>query len=319
MIPGGARSGKGGGEMWLTGRFYRLGLVALALFATLLPCRTARCAEPEGAGERALVAKYAEIRAKLDKNQFGAPIFLESREGHDSVRVDMYGVFHFPFELVRDALQSPAAWCEITPLHLNIKACTHKTVKQRAQLTLYSGRKYFQPPSDAYPLKLAFRVAASRPQYLELKLAGDEGPLGTKDHRIGLQAVPLEGAGTFLHFSYTYSLGAMARMAVKTYFATLGSDKVGFTLVGSEGKQEYIGGVRGAVERNTMRYYLALQTYLDTLKYPEKERFEQRIGRWYDLTAKYPRQLKEIDRPAYLNNKRLERAQQEALQAKEGR
>ncbi len=309
---------KGGRHMGMAGRFQRVCLVAVVLFVVAFLYGTGWAADTEQTGEHALLAKYGEIKTRLDKNQFGAPIFLESKEGHDSVRVDMYGTFHFPFEVVRDALQSPAAWCEITPLHINIKACIYRKVKQNAQLTLYSGRKYFQPPSDAYPLKLSFKVAASQPQYLELNLVGDEGPLGTKDHRIGVQAVPLDGQRTFLHFSYTYSHGAMARMAIKTYFATLGREKVGFTMVGQEGKQEYIEGVRGAVERNTMRYYLALQTYLETMKYPEKERFEQRLSRWYDLTAKYPRQLKEIDKPAYLSNKRLERAQQDALQSKEG-
>ncbi|MBU5613799.1 hypothetical protein [Geomonas azotofigens] len=293
--------------------------LCVALLLIVVLCHgLARAADAEPTGEHALLAKYAAIKAKLDKNQFGAPIYLESTEGSDSVRVDMYGVFHHPFETVREALQSPAGWCEITPLHLNIKACVYKTTKQQTQLTLYSGRKYFQPPSDAYPLKLAFRVAANRPDYLELALVGDEGPFGTRDHRIGVQAAPLEGQGTFLHFSYTYSHGTMARMAIKTYFATLGRDKVGFTMVGEDGKQTYIDGVRGAVERNTMRYYLALQTYLDTLKTPEGQRFEQRLNRWYDLTAKYPRQLKEIDKAAYLSNKKLERAQQEALQAKQG-
>lgn len=293
-------------------------LVPLILLVMFLCCGVARAAETEPAGERALLAKYAAIKSKLDKNQFGAPIYLESNEGHDSVRVDMYGVFHYPFEAIRDALQSPASWCDITSLHINIKACTYKSAKQHTQLTLYSGRKYFQPPSDAYPLKLSFRPVSVQPQYLELALVGEEGPMGTRDHRIGVQAAPLEGQGTFLHFSYTYSHGAVARMAIKTYFATLGRDKVGFTQVTEDGKQTYIEGVRGAVERNTMRYYLALQTYLDTVKLPEGQRFEQRISRWYDLTAKYPRQLKEIDKPAYLSNKKLERAQQDLLQAKEG-
>ncbi|GFO63329.1 hypothetical protein M1B72_10645 [Geomonas paludis] len=304
--------------MVATQRITRATLAALVLLIAVFCYGLACAADGESAGEHALLAKYAALKGKLDKNQFGAPIYLESTEGQDSVRVDMYGVFHHPFETVREALQSPAAWCEITPLHINIKACVYKTTKQQTQLTLYSGRKYFQPPSDAYPLKLAFRVGASRPDYLELSLVGEEGPFGTRDHRIGVQAVPLEGQATFLHFSYTYSHGTMARMAIKTYFATLGRDKVGFTMVGEDGKQTYIDGVRGAVERNTMRYYLALQTYLDTLKTPEGQRFEQRLNRWYDMTAKYPRQLKEIDKAAYLSNKKMERAQQEALQAKQG-
>ena len=293
-------------------------VVAVVLF-TVICCEAALAAETAVPGERALAERYAAIRSKLEKNQFGAPIYLESKEGDDSVRVDMYGVFRFPFEAVRDALRSPAAWCEITPLHINIKACTYKTGKGHDEVTMYSGRKYYQPPSDAYPLKLAFHVASADSRYLKLDLRAEEGPLGTKDHHIRVEAVPLEGEVTFLHFGYTYHFGTMARIAIKTYFATVGREKEGFTLVGEDGKQTYIQGPRGAVERNTMRYYLALQAYLETLKYPEKDRFEQRISRWFDLTSKYPRQLKEMDKPAYLKEKRLERENQEELQARQGK
>lgn len=271
-----------------------------------------------GSGAGTLLATYSTIKPKLEKNQFGAPIYLESTEGDGSVRVDMYGVVRHPFNLVRDALQSPANWCEITPLHLNIKACTYKTSVEPAQLTLYSGRKHYQSPSDAYPLKLSFRVLSQQPDFLDLALSAKEGPMGTKDHRITLQAAPLDEQNTLLHFGYTYGYGAMARMAIKSYFATLGRDKVGFSLVNRDGKQEYVDGVRGAVERNTMRYYLALQTYLDTLKVPEAQRFEQRLSRWYDLTAKYPRQLQETDKAGYLINKRMEHSKQLDLQKKEG-
>lgn len=277
-------------------------------------------AESLPGGERALLAKYPTIRAKLDKNQFNAPIYLESKEAEGSNSVDMYGVFNYPFDVVRDALHSPANWCDITSLHINIKACTSRKIADQVQLTLYSGRKYYQPPADAYPLKLKFRIMSEQPRYLDVALLGDEGPFGTRDHRIRLEVAPLDSARTFVHFSYTYTHGSMARMAIKSYFATLARDKVGFSITGTKGgKPVYIGGVRGAIERNTIRYYLALQTYIDTLKFPEGERFEQRISRWYDLTAKYPRQLKETEKAEFMSNKRLERNSQVSLQKKEGR
>jgi hypothetical protein len=263
--------------------------------------------------------KYPVIKAKLEKNQFGAPIYLESAEAEGSVRVDMYGIFNHPFEVVRDALQYPANWCDITSLHINIKACTTRKAADQWFVTLYSGRKYYQPPADAYPLKLKYRVVSLKPEYLDVALAADEGPLRTKDHRIRLEAAPLDGGRTLVHFSYVYSHGAIARMAIKTYFSTLGRDKVGFSIVpGSGGKPVYIDGVRGAIERNTVRYYLALQTYIDTLNYPEGQRFEQRISRWYDLTARY-RQLKEAEKAEYIANKKREHNNQILLQKKEAR
>jgi hypothetical protein len=270
-------------------------------------------------GERALLAKYPAMKARLEKNQFDAPVYLESAEAKGSLRVDMYGIFNQPFDAVRDALQSPANWCDITSLHINIKGCTSGKTSNQSLLTLYSGRKYYQTPADAYPLKLKFRIVSQQPAYLDVALAADEGPLRTKDHRIRLEAAPLDKGRTFIHFSYTYSHGAVARLAIKTYFATLARDKVGFSIVGKGAKPVYIDGVRGAIERNTVRYYLALETYMDTLKYPENQRFEQRIGRWYDLTARYPRQLKEMEKPEYIDTKRREHGNQLLLQRKEGR
>ncbi len=52
-----------------------------------------------------------------------------------------------------------------------------------------------------------------------------------------------------------------------------------------------VGGLRGAVESNVLRYYLAILAYMDTLKIPVEQRFEKRISQWYDLTARYKRQL----------------------------
>jgi hypothetical protein len=294
-------------------------VLAVSVFFWSLPgMGTAADTVPRGGG--ALLASYATLSPKLQKNQFGAPIALESFESKGSQQVDMYGVFNYPFDVVRSALQSPVDWCDITTLHINIKACTAKKAGDHSLVTIYSGRKYYQAPADAYPLKLVFRIVSQQPEYFDIALTADEGPLRTKDHRIKLEAVPLDRGRTFVHFSYSYSHGPLANMAIKTYFATLARDKVGFSIQGGKGVPPvFIGGVRGAVERNTVRYYLALQTYMDTLKYPEASRFEQRLSRWYDLTARYPKQLKEVEKKEYLETKRREHTNQLALQSSEGR
>lgn len=294
--------------------FSRGCLLVLAAFAVFL-LGMGPAEDTSSRSGKALLAKYPAISGKLQKNQFAAPIYLESFESRGSQQVDMYGVFNYPFDAVKGALQAPANWCDITTLHINIKACTAKRVADHWLLTIYSGRKYYQTPSDAYPLKLLYRIAAQQPDYLDLALTAAEGPLSTKNHRIRLEAVPLDRDRTFVHFSYAYTHGALANMAIKTYFATLARDKIGFSMEpGQSGTPAFIGGVRGAVERNTVRYYLALQTYMDTLRFPEGQRFEQRLNRWYDLTARYPRQLKEVEKTDYLANKRREHQNQIALQ-----
>jgi hypothetical protein len=103
---------------------------------------------------------------------------------------------------------------------------------------------------------------------------------------------------------------------MKSYLATSGSDKVGFTVIGDPQapKPRFIGGVRGAIERNTMRYYLAIDAYLGALATPAPARFEQSLERWFNATELYPRQLREIDRDTYLAMKRSEYARQQTAQ-----
>jgi hypothetical protein len=74
----------------------------------------------------------------------------------------------------------------------------------------------------------------------------------------------------------------------------------------------YVGGMRGVVERNTMRYYLAIDTYLDSLSAPPPQRRDQRLQAWFEATERYPRQLHEVTREAYLRMKRDEVRRQES-------
>ena len=75
-----------------------------------------------------------------------------------------------------------------------------------------------------------------------------------------------------------------------------------------DGKPILVSGVRGIVERNAVRYYLAIQAYLD--ESPAPEYYERRLARWYDLTERYATQLHELERTEYLQYKRQERQQQ---------
>lgn len=101
------------------------------------------------------------------------------------------------------------------------------------------------------------------------------------------------------------------------YFATVGKGKKGFSLSGSDGNGDplYAGGVRGAIERNALRYYFAIQSYMDTLHFPLEMRFESQITRWYNLTDMFKDQLFEISREDYLEAKRREHQNQIRLQA----
>jgi hypothetical protein len=85
---------------------------------------------------------------------------------------------------------------------------------------------------------------------------------------------------------------------------------VGFTREGDA----YIGGMRGVVERNTMRYFLAIEAYLAGLSAPPAQRLDRRLQAWFSATERYPRQLREMDRNTYMTMKRGEVARQQSTQ-----
>jgi len=292
---------------------YFLFMVAAALFFS---AGSASSFEKPRQGEDILRDTYHRNMAKLETNSFGLPLFLESFEHDDRVHVDVYGIFDYLFSSVVNVLKVPDNWCDIVSLHPNIKACTSRELPGDGLLTFYIGRKVYQTPEEARQVVYHYRNVDQQQGYLDIILSADAGPVGTKDHRMRFEAVPLDGGRTFVHVSYAYSDSAALRLAGKVYFATLGWGKVGFTVTGtdSSGNPVYVGGPRGAIERNAVRYYFAIQSYMDTLRYPEKSRFSMRISDWYDLTARYRKQLLEQDKNDYLTFKTKEHMRQVTLQ-----
>jgi hypothetical protein len=72
--------------------------------------------------------------------------------------------------------------------------------------------------------------------------------------------------------------------------------------------------MRGVVERNTMRYYLAIEAYLGALSLPPAQQFERRLADWHAGIERYPRQLHELTLGEYLDLKRAQALrQQEAM------
>ena len=163
-------------------------------------------------------------------------------------------------------------------------------------------------------MNFAYSIAARTADYLQVNLNADEGPLGTRDLRITVSAIPADDGKTFIRLHYSYAYGTIARVAMQAYLRTMAHDKVGFTVVGKEtdGEPRFVGGMRGVVERNTMRYYLAIDAYLDSLKLPPTQQLESRLQAWFDATERYPRQLHEVERGDYLSMKRTEVQRQAA-------
>jgi hypothetical protein len=194
-------------------------------------------------------------------------------------------------------------------LHLNVNGCKGSSAPRGDdRLSVTVGRKRDQPLLDAYLLEFSYRVVTATRDYLQVVLEAAEGPLGTGRYRILLEVVALDEQRSFLHLAYSAAYGLPARMATQSYLATTGRDKVGFSIVDREadGQPVYQRGLRGMVERNTMRYYLAIEAYLNALATPAPLRLDKRLNDWYASTERYPLQLHELDRNEYLTMKHKE-------------
>lgn len=274
----------------------------------------ARAGNADASSSVSLRAKYDVSLERLSHNQFQRPLYLDSSEIAGGVTGDIYARVNYPFATVTAALNSPDNWCDIMNLHLNTKYCRATTTGTMSVINVSIGKKYDQPLDEAYRVVFAYRVAAQTPAYLQVVLNADKGPLSTRDYRIVLEAIPLKNSQTFIHLSYSYAYGLVGRLAMQAYLETSGSNKVGFTPAGKEagGEPLYIGGMRGVVERNTMRYYLAIEAFLGALSVPLEARSEKRLHDWFAATERYPRQLHEMEQGTYLDMKRKEYRRQQA-------
>jgi len=240
----------------------------------------------------ALRARHDSLREKLANNPFGRPLVLESTQSSDDLKGEVYAIVDEPFSIVGPALIGANHWCELLILHLNVKNCNSAGSSPNEALSLVVGRKFDQPLKDGYTVAFAYAVPAASADYMRVQMAAETGPLGTRNYRLALEAAPLDRQHSFIHMSYSYAYGTAARLAMQAYLATAGRDKVGFSVTGraENGTPIHVDGVRGALERNTMRYYLAIEAYLGGMSAPPGEREEKRLRDWFAATERYPAQ-----------------------------
>jgi len=255
----------------------------------------------------ALQAKHAAVRASLGSSPFQRPLLLQAAPGDDALKGEVYAVIDQPFNLTGPALQDPARWCDVLILHLNVKQCRVRGGNGGHTIALLVGRKFEQPAGSGRAVDFGFRVLHTGPDYVQVQMAAEAAPSDARD-QVRLEAAPLDDKRSVLRVTYAYVFSTMERMGMQAYLSTLGRDKVGFTTTGTgaDGKPAYVGGVRGMVERNVMRYYLAVVTYVESLAVPPAERQEKRLRDWFAATERHALQLHEMGRDEYLTMKRNE-------------
>jgi hypothetical protein len=158
------------------------------------------------------------------------------------------------------------------------------------------------------------------PNRFGLLLQAAEGPVGTRHYRIAIDAIALDERRTFIRLSYHYEVGLIGRLAMQAYLKTAGRSKIGFTEeMQSDGRVTPIGGLRGSLERNLMRYHLALMAYLEGAPAPAASRLDTRLRIWYRMSESYSRQLREQSLDEYLQAKAQEKQKQTATADDTGR
>lgn len=280
----------------------RAGLLLLTLLLTS-PLRA----------EVSLLDRYQGLKNGAAATLPGTAITLVSSEQKGVLGAEVTSILPHSFATAVPALARAENWCQFMPLHFNIKACTYEQGQGGEVVTLYSGRKSYQSPDDSHTLAYRVEKREQDDGHLTLLLRAERGPVGTRDYRIELNALQV-AEGTLLHIRSSYRGSMTSTLLTRSYLSTLGRDKVGFTRIEQEGERHYVQGVRGVIERNVMRYHLAINTFLATHALPEPARREAAWRGWFQQNDRYYEQLHEMSEEEYLAIKRREWENQQRLQ-----
>lgn len=264
-----------------------------------------------------LAANQARLLEWLATSDTGAELYAESESsgGVQDTKIALV-VDGIDLDSAGEILAGPDAWCELMILHLNVKACLYGGSGDEQWIKLYMGKKTYQRPERAEAIRLDFISGVTGDGVSWVQLEADEGPYGTSDYYVALFAIKAEN-GTYIQIASSQNVGRTATAAMDLYFRTLAKDKVGFSVVGTDknGEPIHSTGSLAALERNVARYLIAARLYLPTHNVTGIDGLRLRAGPWFDETEKYPRQLHEIDRDEYLENKEKEYQNQRRIQA----
>lgn len=285
-------------------RYAALALVCSALLAG----NSAGAASDLPPAAHALQARYAALTNSLAQSPFRRPLVLQSGSSTSAPHGEVYALIDHAFDTVGTSLHRPESWCALLILQTNIKRCAPAGTASDQRLQVAVGRRHTDPVDEAHAVEFRYGVQSAQANYVSVDLAAGEGPVGTRNYRLRFEAVPIGARQTFVRLSYAYESGFAARLLTSAYLGTTGREKVGFSIAGqdAQGKPRYVRGIQGVAERNTMRYFLAIESFLATLSVPSTQRVERRLRHFHASLERYPAQLHETELAEYLAMKRRE-------------
>ena len=272
-------------------------------------------AQAQGADLGEMQSLYRSLQPRLAQSPFQRELALDSTEASERLSGDIYATLDAPLANLELVNRSPLRWCEILLLLSNTKSCVVGRQDEAPSLQMRMGTKGPQALATTTPMNFKFETSAPQATVLETHLSSNSGPMGTKDGKLRVQAIAVGPNKSFIHLHYSYSSSLAGRLATGVYLQTLGRGKVGFSKEQAEASRpadaHWVGGVRGIIERNTMRYFMGLSCALQFAgTEAPAQRFAQMAPCWYDDTERYPQQLHEMGRSEYLEMKRAEYARE---------
>ena len=284
-------------------------LLVVILMGLTTTCLASELVVPE----RSLLLEYEAYQTAQKNDNF--PFFIESSEQGNLLASRVLMILPVSHVSFRRNLSEPRLWCEFLILHLNIKACVTERQQGEDILVLFAGRKHYQPPEITYKLEYRFQLIDNRDGFFEVLMDAPSGPLSTSNYRIHVRAIPHYNH-TIMALGFSYTQSYISRAATYSYLNTLGRNKVGFSVTSSKDETApvYVSGVKGVIERNVMRYFLALESYLSAKRNTKSDAFKRLLIDWYDATELYHRQLYEYEQDVYIQAKQKEYLNQQNLQ-----
>ncbi len=260
-------------------------------------------------GMNELFAKRESLSDRLTNNPYDRHLYIESEDLGNRVRSEVFAEVKSGLADFSSVLQNEAQWCNIFLLSVYSKYCQARTEATNGSIvSVYIGDKNYQELDSAQVLNFRFKLIKSSDRYFDVILQSPSGPYGTSNYQMHLEGVSVGENITFVHLTYAYSYNFLSKIAMDAYLATIGSGKVGFTQISGVGDSEkhYIAGARGVLERNAMRYFLAVEAFIAAQNMPANLQQEAWLNNWYSAAQHYPRQLHDFDLQTYLDIKRRE-------------
>ena len=254
----------------------------------------------------ALRAEYTAARGDLQASVFGEPLLLTVLDQANRREAEVLALAPRALADVAAVLRSPAGVCSVLVLHLNVRSCQVDADNPNG-LVLAIGPMRTGLPGLGTTMRMTLQPGEDTAGYFKARLMAADGPLGTHDLQVTTEAIAIDAGNTFLHVHYSQVGSNASALAARLYLATAGRAKAGFSVVGRDaaGRPVLVDGERAALERNTVRHYLALlaATGAGSRSGPPAMRLDASLRAWHALTERHAHQLHELDLAEYLHEK----------------